>query len=129
MIRETSGKRHAKQGYRIGDVRGSILRSYTRSADIVARYGGEEFVMLLPETEEETAVVTADKLRAVIERQAFTPSDRSLIHVTASFGISSLDMTDQNNTDIGDRMAKMADDAMRQAKQSGRNRVVVYSGM
>jgi diguanylate cyclase (GGDEF)-like protein len=85
--------------------------------------------MLLPETEEETAVVTADKLRAVIERHPFTPSDRSLIHVTASFGISSLDMTDQNNTDIGDRMAKMADGAMRQAKQSGRNRVVVYSGM
>jgi diguanylate cyclase (GGDEF)-like protein len=121
-----------RYGHQTGDdvlkAIGSILRSNTRIADIVARYGGEEFVMLLPETQEETARVTADKLRAAIERQSFTSPDRSPIHVTASFGVSSLDMADQNNTDIADRMVKMADDAMYQAKQAGRNRVVVFSG-
>lgn len=107
---------------------GAIFGSNTRSADIVARYGGEEFVVLLPETKKETARVTAEKLRAAIERESFTSPDGSTIHVTASFGISSLEMTDQNNTDIADRMVKMADDAMYQAKQAGRNRVVVFSG-
>jgi diguanylate cyclase (GGDEF)-like protein len=107
----------------------ALFRSNTRSADIVTRYGGEEFVVLLPETEKETARVTADKLRAAIERQAFTSPDRSPIHVTASFGVASLHMTDQNTADMADRMVKMADDAMYQAKQTGRNRVVVSSGM
>jgi PleD family two-component response regulator len=47
--------------------------------------------------------------------------------VTASFGVSSLDMTGKKDTDVADRIVKMADDAMYQAKQEGRNRVVVYS--
>ena len=49
------------------------------------------------------------------------------MHVTASFGVSSLEMTDKNNAYIAGRMVKMADDAVNQAKQAGRNRVVVYS--
>ena len=107
----------------------AIIRSKTRSADIVARYGGEEFVVLLPETKQETAKVTAEKLRTTIEQYPFTPENRSSIHVTASFGVSCLNLSDKNNTGIADRIVKMADDAMYQAKQEGRNRVVVYSGM
>ncbi len=107
----------------------AIFGSNTRSADIVARYGGEEFVVLLPETENETARMTADKLRAAIERQAFTSPDQSPFHVTASFGVACLDMTDKNNADTAQQIVKMADDAMYQAKQAGRNRVVVSSGM
>jgi len=122
-----------RYGHQAGDevltTIGGIVTSNTRSADSVARYGGEEFVVLLPETEKETARVTAEKLRAAIERQSFTSPDRSPIHVTASFGVSSLHMTDQNTADMADRMVKMADDAMYQAKQAGRNRVVVSSGM
>jgi len=49
--------------------------------------------------------------------------------VTTSFGVSFLDMADKNNTDIADRMVKMADDVIYQAKQASRNRVVIYSGM
>ena len=120
-----------KYGHQIGDEVlksiGGILRSNTRSADIVARYGGEEFVVLLPETEKETAVVTAEKLRGAIEHHTFYPPGRSVFHVTASFGVSTLDVTGKNNTDIADRIVKMADDAMYQAKQAGRNRVAVYS--
>jgi diguanylate cyclase (GGDEF)-like protein len=108
---------------------GGILKSNTRSVDIVARYGGEEFVVLLPETKQETARVAAEKIRAAIQRHPFTGPDRSLFHVTASFGVSCLDMTDPNTADIADRMVKEADDAMYQAKESGRNRVAVSSGM
>jgi diguanylate cyclase (GGDEF)-like protein len=122
-----------RYGHQAGDevlrAIGGILKSNMRSADIVARYGGEEFVVLLPETEKERARVTADKLRVTIERYPFTLADRAPFNVTASFGVSSLDITDKNNADIADRMVKMADDAMYQAKQAGRNRVEVYSEM
>jgi diguanylate cyclase (GGDEF)-like protein len=107
----------------------ALIRSKTRSADIVARYGGEEFVVLLPETKQEIAKVTAEKLRTVIEQYPFALENRSSIHVTASFGVSCLNLSDKNNTGIADRIVKMADDAMYQAKQDGRNRVAVYSGM
>jgi diguanylate cyclase (GGDEF)-like protein len=120
-----------KYGHQTGDevlrAIGGILRASTRSVDIVARYGGEEFVALLPETGQETARMTAEKLRAAIEHHSFYPQGRSVFHVTASFGVSSLDMTGKNDTDVADRIVKMADDAMYQAKQEGRNRVVVYS--
>lgn len=120
-----------KYGHQTGDdvlrAIGGILRSSTRSVDIVARYGGEEFVALLPETGQETARMTAEKLRAAIVVHPFLSPDQSLFHVTASFGVSSLDMTDKNTEAIADRIVKMADDAMYQAKQEGRNRVVVYS--
>ncbi|MDZ7666661.1 MAG: diguanylate cyclase [Desulfotignum sp.] len=108
---------------------GGILKSNTRSADIVARYGGEEFVVLLPETKQETARVAAEKIRAAIERHSFTGQEGSLFHLTASFGVSFLDVTDQNTADIADRIVKKADDAMYQAKETGRNRVVISSGM
>ncbi|MDT8377587.1 MAG: diguanylate cyclase [Desulfotignum sp.] len=107
----------------------AILRAKTRSADIVARYGGEEFVVILPETNQETAEVTAEKLLSAIKRHPFALSDGAFFHVTASFGVSSLDMADKNNTDTAQQIVKMADDAMYQAKQDGRNRVAVYSGM
>ncbi len=120
-----------KYGHQTGDdvleAIGGILKSNTRSADIVARYGGEEFVVLLPETGQETARATAEKLRAAIKDHPFLSPDQSLFHVTASFGVSSLDMTGRQETDLADRIVKMADDAMYQAKQEGRNRVVLYS--
>lgn len=122
-----------KYGHQAGDevLRsiGGILQSNTRSADIVARYGGEEFVALLPETGQNTARVTAEKLRATIEQHPFILPDRSLIHVTASFGVSSLGMADTTAAALADRIVKMADDAMYEAKQAGRNRVVVFPGM
>jgi PleD family two-component response regulator len=49
--------------------------------------------------------------------------------MTASFGVSPLDVTDPNTADIADRIFKMADDVMYQAKETGRNRVKVSSRM
>lgn len=120
-------------GHQTGDevlkVIGSILKSNTRRADIVARYGGEEFVVLLPETEQETARVAAEKIRAAIEGHSFTAPEGPLFHVTASFGVSCLDVTDPNTADIAGSIVKEADDAMYQAKETGRNRVAVSSRM
>ncbi len=122
-----------RHGHQAGDevlrAIGGILKSITRSVDIVARYGGEEFVALLPETQKETARVTAEKLRVAIEVHPFLLPDQSAFHVTASFGVSTLDMADKPTAAMADRIVKTADDAMYQAKQAGRNRVVVYSGL
>lgn len=106
---------------------GGILKGNIRTADIAARFGGEEFVVLLPETTKESARVTAEKLRAAIEHHPFNSSDQTLIHVTASFGVSFIKKTGKIKASAADQIIKMADEAMYQAKQAGRNRVLVCS--
>ncbi len=98
-----------------------ILAEQTRSTDFVARYGGEEFVVLLPETENaEEATTVAEKVREAIEQANFLTVGR----FTVSIGVSLWDPRSPGSKDIFHR----ADEALYQAKSSGRNRVVVYAG-
>lgn len=98
-----------------------ILAEQTRSTDFVARYGGEEFVVLLPETENaEEATTVAEKVREAIEQANFLTVGR----LTVSIGVSLWDPRSPGSKDIFHR----ADEALYQAKSSGRNRVVVYAG-
>jgi diguanylate cyclase (GGDEF)-like protein len=105
-------------GHKIGD---EILKEFTqlisaniRNTDIFARWGGEEFALLLPDTNIETATLTAEKLLIEIERHAF-PYVGSM---TASFGVTEL-FEDDNETSF----IKRADDALYIAKDKGRNRI------
>ena len=105
-------------GHKIGD---EILKEFTqlisaniRNTDIFARWGGEEFVLLLPDTNIETATLTAEKLLIEIERHAFPYVGR----MTASFGITELFEDDTETSFI-----KRADDALYMAKERGRNRI------
>jgi diguanylate cyclase (GGDEF)-like protein len=95
--------------------------SRLRKSDIIARYGGEEFVIILPETGGQGAAVAAERLRREIEDYTFR-LDGEDVHITMSFGVAELLPTDKDHNEI----IKNADYAMYKAKNSGRNRVVLY---
>jgi len=106
-------------GHQIGDdvlvAVAGILKESVRGTDITGRWGGEEFLVICPETPAEGGFRLAEKIRAAIEAYDFPEVGTK----TASFGVATL--TDGEDVD---HLTKRADDALYQAKESGRNRVV-----
>ncbi len=95
----------------------------TRSADLVARYGGEEFVALLPETDAEGARQLAEQMRAAIHALAIPHAYSPVAdHITISIG-ASMHRPQQPSTNA-DALKLAADQALYQAKEQGRDRVV-----
>ncbi|HKK00844.1 MAG TPA: diguanylate cyclase, partial [Desulfuromonadales bacterium] len=113
-----------KYGHAAGDnflvAVAQTFQANLRKEDCCARWGGEEFLILLPETEPENAVKTAEKLRKIIAGYALELQGNA-IGATLSFGIS----TYRENEDIDACIAK-ADEALYQAKNRGRNQSVLY---
>lgn len=117
-------------GHQIGDV---VLRRVAqelgkvlRSSDVLARYGGEEFVLLLPETSVPVATEIAERLREDISVMEFEEKILKNFQVTVSLGLASLMLEDdENGATPGDWLFRQADNALYQAKNGGRNRVVV----
>ncbi|MBF0499118.1 MAG: diguanylate cyclase [Candidatus Riflebacteria bacterium] len=110
-------------GHQIGDLVlrevAKCVRAAIRDTDIAARYGGEEFAIILPETDEEGASLFAERLRQKIETSAFS-STKGDLKVTISLGLSSIPV---NPPETAAEMIKLADEALYEAKHSGRNRV------
>jgi diguanylate cyclase (GGDEF)-like protein len=99
-----------------------ILREKTRSSDFPARYGGEEFVLILPETDQESAIQVASKVHEEIRSQPFG-STTSSFALTVSIGLTS---TSTKPYDDWRQMLDDADQAMYVAKNSGKDRVEVW---
>ncbi|MCL4528144.1 MAG: diguanylate cyclase [Chloroflexi bacterium] len=99
----------------------SSCRKSVRDVDLVGRYGGEEIVILLPETDLQTAVNVAERLRQAVANNPLQIADEIEIEVTASLGVAQLD----ENTPNLDTLIARADQAMYIAKHKGRNRVAV----
>lgn len=93
------------------------LRSRLRKTDFVARVGGEELCVLLVDVTPERAVKVAEDLRRAVQ------SADSPVAVTASFGVCATGAVTEKTAS---RMLKAADDALYQAKRSGRDRVVLH---
>ncbi|BBG66263.1 two-component response regulator [Hydrogenimonas sp.] len=98
-----------------------ILRQcISRPMDIVARYGGEEFVFILPDTPLQGAVTIANEIQARLRER--NEDYRTKIKMTTSIGISS---TLPIEIDKGHILMREADKALYEAKERGRNRIVV----
>jgi diguanylate cyclase (GGDEF)-like protein len=86
--------------------------------DFFGRLGGEEFAILLPQTDLEGALSSAERIRQTIEAYEFIFENRSY-NVTISLGVTQLDATDKSFSEALNR----ADRALYEAKNLGRNRV------
>jgi diguanylate cyclase (GGDEF)-like protein len=95
-----------------------LLKSNCRAGDILARYGGEEFVILLTETDPESAALCANKICEAVAGAPILPERP----ITASLGLASYPACAVASIQ---ELQKLADKALYQAKHSGRNRVVV----
>ena len=96
------------------------FQSGLRDGDILGRYGGEEFVALLPSADLPAVIQIAERLRQQIENLVI-PFGEQKITVTASFGVHAY--CGNRDTSL-DELLSIADQALYQAKNSGRNRVV-----
>ncbi|MCT4583462.1 MAG: diguanylate cyclase [Peptostreptococcaceae bacterium] len=92
-----------------------------RQTDVFARWGGEEFIIFLSHTNESNAFNVADKLRKIIEEE----TTEKLKEITLSLGVSLVLEDDSSINDSIDR----ADEAMYNAKRTGRNKVCCYSNL
>jgi diguanylate cyclase (GGDEF)-like protein len=110
-------------GHMVGDnalrLIADLLKTLIRPQDILARYGGEEFILLLPETNLETACELAESIRLAVESLEIPSINQKHINCTLSCGVS---QGDQNLVGL-DCIVKQADDALYCAKSQGRNRV------
>jgi diguanylate cyclase (GGDEF)-like protein len=97
------------------------MQGCIRRVDLIARYGGEEFVILLPQTGGSGAVTEAERMRAAIG-EAPIDTLTGPVAVTASIGAAVFDPKRMRTTDD---LVGTADDALHQAKQLGKNRVVL----
>jgi len=113
-------------GHLIGDeclrlVAKALSQQLLRTGDFIARFGGEEFAIVLPSTAEENARVVAERARAAVEGIYFV--NRGIqVYLRVSIGVASRIPEPEDNSEP---LITAADKALYQAKNSGRNRVVV----
>ena len=99
-----------------------ILRSFSRTSDIICRYGGEEFCVMLPGCNEEIAWDWADRIRRQCEAIPIKYAGVD-IYTTVSFGIAER----TESTALVDHLVDRADQALLAAKEWGRNRSVRFT--
>lgn len=97
----------------------SLIKTTHRNSDISSRLGGEEFVIVLPDTDKDSSLLIAEKLRQKTQELEIVIENTISTNITASFGIA----TSCSDINI-DELLKDADKALYTAKFNGRNRAV-----
>ncbi len=101
-----------------------IIKDSLRKIDIIGRFGGEEFVALLPETDNENALLAAERIRKAIEETKFIGNEKQPFgKVTVSIGVTTLDCVKDKEINAHELLQR-ADIALYLAKEKGRNRVM-----
>ena len=106
------------------------IKKELREEDIASRYGGEEFIFLLPHTSLDEAKIVAQRLRSAIEKKKINIEEYGIegvkeISVTISIGVSEYNKTDKDPQEL----YKRADLALYEAKETGRNKVIIFEEM
>lgn len=96
---------------------GQLLRTSCRHEDFAIRFGGEEFLLVMPFSSPDDAIKKAEQIRLQINE--LQPEN---INISASFGVAGYQAEQATHADFK-ALFQAADDAVYQAKQSGRNRV------
>ncbi|MDQ6779495.1 MAG: diguanylate cyclase [Actinomycetota bacterium] len=112
-----------RSGHQVGDAAlqriARVLESAKRRIDVVSRVGGEEFAVILPDTDQRGALLVAERLRgALLDEFA-----QDAVPITISFGVASF----RAHGETAASLLRAADDALYAAKESGRNRSVVFN--
>lgn len=94
-----------------------------RAVDIPCRIGGEEFIVLMPGAAAEDARHIAERVRVQVASTPFALSKGQVLDVTVSVGVS----TFAGAGDSAEKLMKRADEAVYEAKQAGRNRVILHA--
>lgn len=98
----------------------NIIKREIRAGDVPIRYGGEEFLVFLPGTVINEAKKVAERLREITEKQMSLPDGSN---ITVSIGVVRFDPKETRLQCI-----ERADEALYTAKETGRNKVVVFAG-
>ncbi len=98
-----------------------LLRSSIRITDVACRYGGDEFVIIMPETTKDGAIALAEKIRKSVEDYPFEGQETQPEGtVTVSIGVAGY----PGDGEEGSEIIQHVEEALLEAKNSGRNRVV-----
>lgn len=112
-------------GHKEGDIvlksLGEIFTRTCRNIDTVSRIGGEEFAVVLTDCTPDMAVEIAERIRKAVETNPFYLSDKTKINITVSIGISSY----PDLINDFERLREKADEALYEAKHTGRNKVIL----
>ncbi len=114
-------------GHQTGDAVLRVVAKTIRDAirvglDLPCRYGGEEMLVLLPETDTTGALITAERIRKLIETTGVPGPDGEALRVTISIGLATFPQMADSSTELFER----ADQALYASKHNGRNRCTVY---
>ena len=99
----------------------SLVVAVVRSDDFLFRYGGEEFVVLVPEADFKGGVTLAERIRIACQSSPLNEG-KELVYFSVSIGLALAGMDDKCVYDAINR----ADEAMYEAKNAGRNKVVAH---
>lgn len=110
-------------GHPVGDILlkeiAKKVQDSVRASDHVARIGGDEFILLLPKTSLKEGLRLAERLRFAISNTTITLSERKMVRITASFGLTFV----PNHVISVDDLLTISDPFLRQSKNDGKNRI------